>query len=106
MIKYNKLVRDNIPQIIKESGKECNIHILSNDQFKIELKKKLVEEANELLHAKNYEESIEELADIYEVLETILIEEKYDLLDIKKKRIQKNMSKGSFEEKIFLEYVK
>jgi len=105
MIVYNKLVRDKIPQIIKESGKDCKVRTLDKEEYLIELRKKLIEESTELLEATNTKDAIEELADIYELLETILIEEQYDLLEIKKRRIQKNMAKGAFEERLFLERV-
>lgn len=103
---YNKLVRDNIPQIIVKSGKTFKIKILEEKEFLLELKKKLVEESNELLKTTSKEDMIKELADIYEVLDYILIEHKIDLLEVKKKRIQKNMTNGGFDERIYLEYVK
>lgn len=105
MITYNKLVRDNIPQIIKDSGKKCSVRILNDEEYVKALKEKIVEEAKELLEAKTSEDVIEELADLYEVVEALLIEGKIDLLAIKKKRIQKNMEKGAFDERVFLEYV-
>ena len=103
---YNKLVRDNIPLIIKSSGKECETRILNRDEYLVELKKKLIEESTELYEANSVEEKIEELADIYEVLETILKEEKIDLKEVNKIRIHKNMDKGAFEKKVYLKNVK
>ena len=45
MIKnYNKLVRDNIPDIIKNNGGEPIIRILDDSEYKSELEKKLYEE--------------------------------------------------------------
>ena len=63
-IKYNKLVRDEIPSIIKEDNKECEVLIASKDVKYQLLEKKLQEEVNEFLEDKN----IEELADVMEVL--------------------------------------
>ena len=102
---YNKLIRDNIPKIIQDAGKKCSTRILDQEEYLVELRKKLIEESSELVASKTIQEVIEEMADIYELLETILIEEKIDLLEIKKRRIQKNMEKGSFEEKVFLKNV-
>lgn len=103
---YNKLVRDNIPQIIVKSGKTFKIKILDQNEFQSELKKKLVEESKELQNANTKEEMINELADIYEVLDYIIMDHKIDLLEVKKRRIQKNMKNGAFDERIYLEYVK
>ena len=102
---HNKLVRDNIPQIIVKSGKSFKIKILDQKNYQIELKKKLIEESSELLKTTSKSEMINELADIYEVLDYILIENKIDLLEVKKRRVQKNMTNGGFDEKIYLEYV-
>lgn len=103
---YNKLVRDNIPQVIIKSGKQFKIKLLNDIEYKNELKNKLIEEANELNQTRSRETIIDELADIYEVLDYILRTEKIDLFDVQKRRVQKNMSHGAFDEKIYLEYVK
>ena len=54
---YNKLVRDNIPNIIKNDGYECITKILDDKEFKNELYKKLLEEADEVINSKNKEET-------------------------------------------------
>ena len=105
-MEYNKLVRDKIPHIIKKDHRECETEILSDTEFKKALKDKLIEEATELREADSKDEIIEELADIYEVLETILMQEIIDKRIIDKKRIHKNMNKGAFEDKILLKRVK
>ena len=64
IIKHNKAIRDKIPEIIKESGNVCNSVVLSDEQFLIELEKKLVEELTEYQESKN----VEELADVLEVI--------------------------------------
>ena len=63
-IVYNKLVRDNIPEIIEASGKTCKTEILSNEEYLQMLDKKLDEELAEY----HQEQNIEELADLLEVL--------------------------------------
>ncbi len=105
MIKHNKLVRDNIPQIIKDNGKECKTRMLGDQEFELELRKKLIEESTELYEASGKEQIIYELADIYEIVEYILIANNIDKRQIDNMRIKKNVSNGSFEDKIFLEYI-
>ena len=61
---YNKLVRDNIPAIIKASGKSCTTRTLSQNELLKALKEKLNEECQEFDECEN----LEELADICEVL--------------------------------------
>ena len=49
---YNKLVRDNIPSIIQENNGIPITRILSDDEYRKELYKKLLEECNEIISAK------------------------------------------------------
>ena len=102
---YNKLVRDNIPAIIKESGKSCQIRTLSHEEFIVELKKKFVEESEELVKTTTITETIEELADIYTLIEALK-----ESINIKEETIlnaknEKNKKRGSFNNKVFLENV-
>ena len=60
---YHKLVRDRIPEIIRESGNECEVIILSETEYRQALRQKLIEEAAEVAEA-NEEGLIAELADL------------------------------------------
>ena len=101
---YNKLVRDNIPNIIKNNGETPIIRILTNEEYKQELEKKLYEEYQEVLESSG-EDRIEELADLLEVIKSLAKLENKDLDDIINVANQKNSKRGSFNEKIFLEKV-
>ena len=48
---YNKLVRDKIPEIIKNNNETPITRILSDEEYKIELEKKLYEEYQEVLES-------------------------------------------------------
>jgi predicted house-cleaning noncanonical NTP pyrophosphatase (MazG superfamily) len=102
---YKKLVRDNIPNIIKENNEEPIIKILSDEEYKIELEKKLIEECNEVLESKR-DARIEELADLLEVMISLAELEKSTFDDIEKARILKKDKRGGFSKKIYLEGVK
>lgn len=101
---YNKLVRDNIPDIIKDKGEEPVIRILNDDEYKIELEKKLYEEYQEVISASG-SDRLEELADMLEVIRALAKLENNDLNDIIKIADEKNLKRGSFNDKIFLEKV-
>ncbi|MDP2856194.1 MAG: nucleoside triphosphate pyrophosphohydrolase [bacterium] len=98
-MKYNKLVRDKIPEYIKNKGGVPIIHIASNKEYWEKLKEKLQEEIEEF----NTNETIEEMADIQEVIDTMCGHKKFDkkeLLLIKKKKAKE---RGAFKKKIILE---
>ena len=102
---YNKLVRDNIPNIIEKDGKKAVTRLLEDKEYKKELYKKLIEEANEVIAAKTEKNTIEELADVLEVLNSIAKINNKQLDDIIKISNQKRLQRGGFEKRIFLEIV-
>lgn len=99
---YNKLVRDKIPEIIKNNGaKAVNTRILNDKEYLDSLNTKLVEELNEYLSSGE----IEELADLEEVLRAILDAKKVTYSEFEKIRQNKVNKRGAFKSKIFLESV-
>lgn len=62
-----KLVRDNIPEIIMKDGHVPHTRVLSDEEYVKQLEIKLLEETNEYLESKD----VEELADILEVIYAI-----------------------------------
>ena len=101
MKKYNKLVRDLIPEVIKNSGKECEIDIVDKELRKELLEAKLMEEVNEYLEDKN----LEELADVMEVLFGLAHNLGYSEEDLLKKREEKFKNRGGFKDGIILKNV-
>ena len=100
--KYNKLVRDKIPEEINsEPGRKCKYRILNDTEYLKELNKKVLEEANEFIE----ENSIEELGDLMEVINAIMKLKGYNMKDIERVMKAKEEKKGAFNNKIFLEYV-
>lgn len=101
---YNKLVRDNIPSIIKGNGATPITRILNEEEYKKELEKKLYEEYNEVLEASG-EDRVEELADMIEVIKYLAKLEGKKLEDVIKTADEKSTKRGAFNDKIFLEKV-
>lgn len=95
---FNKLVRDQIPQIIKSSGGIPVTRVLDSDEVFKYLKEKLFEETQEFL----LNDNIEELSDVYEVLLAILEERKISFEEFEKIRLKKSLKNGKFEKNIFL----
>jgi predicted house-cleaning noncanonical NTP pyrophosphatase (MazG superfamily) len=104
--KYNKLVRDKIPQIIKQDKRFPVISRLASKKFVLELKRKLLEEVDELLQAKNKQDQIDELADILEVIQSLAKAEKIDWRLVEHRKKIKKQERGGFSERIFLKSVR
>jgi predicted house-cleaning noncanonical NTP pyrophosphatase (MazG superfamily) len=98
LIKYNKAIRDKIPEIIKKSGKKYNLKQLDDNSFLTELEKKLFEELNEYTKSKD----IEELADILEVIYRISKLKGVAPDELDKIRQDKAQKRGKFEDNLFL----
>ena len=99
---YNKLVRDKIPEIINSKpNTKCSTQTLSNEDYLKQLNTKLQEEVNEYLES----ESVEELADIEEVLRAILDAKNVSYENFETLRLNKQQKRGAFKNKIFLEFV-
>lgn len=102
---YNKLVRDEIPKIIKENGSVPVVRKLKAKEYKKELCKKVVEEAKEICEAESKGELIEELADMQEVLSALYSVYKIECSEVTKTARKKRKERGAFDKKIFLEKV-
>jgi predicted house-cleaning noncanonical NTP pyrophosphatase (MazG superfamily) len=102
---YNKLVRDKIPEIIKNNNAEPFTRILNDEEYKQELEKKLLEEYNEVLITKTREERIEELADMLEIIKALALLEGSSLEEVCEVSKSKALKRGGFEKKIYLEKV-
>lgn len=98
---HNKLVRDKIPEIIRESGKTPVIYQLDDSTYIEALDQKLLEEVQEYRNDRN----LEEMADILEVLCAICEARGYTVPELVAKKQEKAQERGGFKAKLFLEYV-
>ncbi len=102
-IVYNKLIRDKIVDIIEKDGKKAIVSTLNDEQYKEELLKKLLEEANEVANSSNSNEMLEELADVLEVIRYLAKINGKELNDIVTIADKKKEKRGGFDDKVFLE---
>jgi len=101
-MKYNKLVRDKIVDIVRADGKVPNYRIADDDEFEIYLKEKLLEEAGEFFESP----STLEMADIFEVLGAMIDFYGLDHYVVETEQTNKRWERGGFTKKIILEEVK
>ncbi len=98
-MKYNKLVRDNIPEYIRSKGGSPVTHIADDQEYWQKLKEKLAEELAEF----QKDESAEELADLLEVIDAVIDYKKFDRANIEEIRSKKAKERGKFKERIILD---
>ena len=99
-MKYNKLVRDKIPQIIQDDNQQPVTRILTDDEFRQRLLEKLIEEAQELLDSNGDKGERADIAEVLKALDAVL---GYTDEEIESARADKAEKRGGFEQKIFLE---
>lgn len=98
---HYKLVRDRIPEIIEGEGRKACVRILDDNEMIKCLENKLQEEVNEYIE----DRSVEELADILEVIYALCKMRGVSKKELERTRAVKEIARGSFNEKVFLEYV-
>jgi predicted house-cleaning noncanonical NTP pyrophosphatase (MazG superfamily) len=99
---YNKLVRDRIPEIISQTGKNYSTRILDQSEYVKELKKKSLEELEEYMNANNNDEALKELADLLEVIHALVENHGVSIEKVEELRRQKAEKHGGFKEKFYL----
>jgi predicted house-cleaning noncanonical NTP pyrophosphatase (MazG superfamily) len=98
---YNKLVRDKIPQIIKQADKKAFFSVVTTEEFKTLLLDKLIEELAEFKDTPNEEE----FADILEVIDGLSVAFNLDMEKVLTIKAEKFKECGGFNERIVLEKV-
>lgn len=98
---YNKLIRDKIPQIVERSGNQAVIENVNGEEYLNLLNEKLREELQEYIES----QSVEELADIVEVVYAILDYKNVSIDDFETLRKKKVNERGAFKERLLLKKV-
>lgn len=101
MKEYNKLIRDKIPEIITSSGKQCIVEVMNETEYIDALDCKLNEELAEY----QADKSLEELADLLEVMYAIIKARGYSIEELENIRKEKAEKRGGFEKRLRLKGV-
>jgi predicted house-cleaning noncanonical NTP pyrophosphatase (MazG superfamily) len=92
--KKNKLVRDKIPEIIRQHGREPKISVLTGEKLLIALNEKLVEEHGEYIESGE----LEELGDMLEVIFSLAGARGHSEEDLIQLMKEKRNERGTFHE--------
>ena len=98
---YHKLIRDHIPAIISQSGRQCRTETMDEAEFRQALRAKLVEESQEV-HAASPTELLTELADVLEVLDALMQTHNITAADVRAVQQQRRQERGGFTKRLRL----
>lgn len=105
MQKYDKLVRDHIPDIIRFRDGEPIVRVLNDEEYWEYLLKKDIEELEEVKKAESLAERKEELADKLELIRAMAEYNGFRLEDIIEEADRKKQKNGGFQKRLLLEKV-
>jgi predicted house-cleaning noncanonical NTP pyrophosphatase (MazG superfamily) len=103
--KVDKLIRDNLPQIMGASGIQVFERVMEKDEYLKRLKDKLLEEEKEVIASGSAKEMREELADLLEVMLALAKVYGMEFTDIQQAAEQKRADKGGFDNRIYNAFV-
>jgi predicted house-cleaning noncanonical NTP pyrophosphatase (MazG superfamily) len=103
--KVGKLIRDDMPAMMRAQGLTLFERRLDDAEFIACLKAKLVEEAAEAEQAASRAELVDELADVAEVMQALLQASGVSLTEVEARRVAKRAARGGFDGRIFNEAV-
>ena len=99
---YNKLVRDHIPTILAQTGYTYETTTMDEQEYRQALREKLVEEAREAAAAVEMRQLITELADLYEVIDTLMRENTIAPDVVRAEQERRRQARGGFAQRIRL----
>ncbi len=102
---YKKLVRDKIAADVIRNGGKIKYIVLGQKKYILELKKKLLEEAQELLKISSDNKILAELADTQEIIDNLLRSSGFSKHQLTLAQSEKNHSRGSFKKKHYIDSV-
>ena len=103
---YNKLVRDNIPGVIRGDGQIPHTRIITDFKEKDNaLRRKLLEEGQEVVDASSQRNLVTELADLFEVGYALIELHHFSPAAIERERLKRRRERGGFKDFVFLESI-
>jgi predicted house-cleaning noncanonical NTP pyrophosphatase (MazG superfamily) len=98
----NKLWRDKMPEQLNKAGSVVHVLPLNDTEYDQQLRIKLSEETEEVCVAQSHEQLVEELADLYEVIDALCLLHKIDKETVHATQSKKRDKRGGFYERAFV----
>ncbi|MCB9798764.1 nucleoside triphosphate pyrophosphohydrolase [Candidatus Nomurabacteria bacterium] len=101
---YYKLIRDGIPKFLDSIDADYEIFEADGEEYLWFLKRKLVEEGEEVFRAVGRDEVVSELADVVEVLRNLRKEYGISAEELRGAVDKKARKRGRFEKRLVLKW--
>ena len=102
---YNKLIRDNVPDMIRAKREGCEVRQITDIQeFQQELFKKIMEEASSISMVRDKKEFLEEYSDLMVVLETLIQQLEISREEVIAARKENLVTKGAYKHGYYLHW--
>src|SRR3989344_2931746 len=100
---FKKLIRDKMPEIMAKDGKKLDVRVLEGDEFKEALRRKIIEEVQELKDAKDADEAKDKIAYLHEIADALGDAYGFNHKEILAHKDKVRAERGGFEKRLFLE---
>ncbi|MYL50094.1 phosphoribosyl-ATP pyrophosphohydrolase [Halobacillus litoralis] len=102
MTEHNKLVRDHIPNLLRDSGKNIRTRTLDKKEYDESLKNKLKDEVQEYFKTDENEDSLKKLADLLEVIHALSYTHGSTIEELEHIRQHRRKEHGAFHNRTML----
>ena len=102
--KQNKLWRDQAVEKMEKLGSKIHWRRLSDSEYDTELRKKLIEEAQEVVESDSVEKLKEEMADVLEVIDCLRSLHNISEEELSTEKASKKEERGGFYQRKFVSF--
>lgn len=103
-VRYDQLVRDRIPEIIRQESLRCESTEMEEQEYRKRLRAKIIEEAQGVAAASS-DNLVEELGDLYEAIESLMVSYGIEPATVANAQAQKRQERGGFRGRVKLLWV-
>jgi predicted house-cleaning noncanonical NTP pyrophosphatase (MazG superfamily) len=101
---HDKLIRDRIPELLEADGVRYEVTEVDDAAFRAALLVKLGEEAAEVATADARGERVKELADLLEVIDTLMVVEGTGWDEVRSVQRERREARGGFARRLALRW--
>ncbi len=103
-IYYNKLCRDNVPEIVRAKGFDCDVREMDHSEYRREVIRKVYEEASGVSNHSDRDHLLKELADLLITINAVKHEFEITDAEVTEAMTKSLVEKGGYEKRLYLSW--